>query len=511
MRKESLWPETNVLVLTVKSDGASPELFIREVLGNGAPYGTNHVWCMTAYLRHELEKRNKVLPTGTPRISSLNKDVVGKIATQWKSMGTEEKERMAETLILELEELREMKSLSLQTVPISSFHDVCRGMSKMFEDAALDFFPITLRTTLDDLVSSFKVYSLSGVPGLVGCSIDVIQGLQSHASGLIVQKLDKFGVMINNWPLPCFSSPSNLCTYIELMTLINFWETGVSWFRKLTRRMLSPPGETTPGPSVAPEKTLALPASKPRKRWSDFGTSRKKHKGAAADATKTGGDTEALAMSHPTAAAATTSHTTTSTPPSTTLLEPTPPSVGLVMVTGSVPTLSGTLVSTPPGPPAVGAASTSFTSTCPGMIVSMPTVVPAPATVGASATASQSVFNLLAFSFAPEPLPSPGPWGYNPAVHPSLGVVPHQWHITPDCMIDPALRDMTPAGLDDSTPSVNAAPVPAIDTRTFIQYNHEANSSHGGRGKRSAGRACTCGRSRRGHGRGGGKSNAPES
>ncbi|KAI0648467.1 hypothetical protein C8Q79DRAFT_999797 [Trametes meyenii] len=469
-----------------------------------------------AYLRHELEKRNKA----------------------------EEKERMAETLIQELEELREMKSLSLQTVPISSFHDVRGGMSKMFEDArqqfartgynliiigcktsrdqisppmtfatsqaALDFFPMTLGTTLDDLVSSFEAYSLSRVPGLVGRSVDVIQGLQSHASGLIVQKLGNiteraahkmfyFGVVINNWPLPRFSSPSNLRTCIELTMLINSWETGVSWFRKLTRRewdhwqgpdfvravslashitpavpqgvsaatdvdgtsTISVQSYTTPGPSVAPEKTLALPASKPHKRRSDFRTSRKKRKGkhsccypteptertlipgAAADATETGGDTEALAMSRPTAAAAATSHATTSTPPSTASLEPTPPSVGLATVTSGVPTLSGTSVSAPPGPSAVGAAGTSFASTCPGTIVSRPTVVPAPTTVGASATASptsavyvpqasQSVFNLPAFSFAPEPLPSPGPWGYNPAVHPSLGVVPHQWHITPD-------------------------------------------------------------------------------
>ncbi|KAI0674308.1 hypothetical protein C8Q78DRAFT_966290, partial [Trametes maxima] len=244
-----------------------------------------------AYLRRELEKRNKALPVGAPRISSSNKDVVSEIAAQWQSMGTEEKERTAETLVQELEEFREMKSLSLQTVPISSFHDVRGGMSKMFEDArqqyartgynliiigcktsrdqisppmtfatsqaALDFFPMTLGTTLDDLVSSFEAYSLSGVPGLVGRTIDVIQGLQSHASGLIVQKLGditeraahkmfyvgfadhitaKYGVVIDNWPLPRFSSPSNLRTRIELTTLINSWETGVTRFRKLTRR-----------------------------------------------------------------------------------------------------------------------------------------------------------------------------------------------------------------------------------------------------------------------------------
>ncbi|KAI0652681.1 hypothetical protein C8Q79DRAFT_1005850 [Trametes meyenii] len=584
-----------------------------------------------AYLRCELEKRNKALPAGAPRISSSNKDVVSEIAAQWKSMGTEEKECTVETLMIvltpwevrdKLEEFREMKSLSLQTVPISSFHDVCGGMSKMFEEArqqyartgynliiigcktsqdqisppmtfatsqaALDFFPMTLGTSLDDLVSSFEAYSLSGVPGLVGRTIDVIQGLQSHASGLIIQKLgditehaahkmfyvgfadhitDKFGVVIDNWPLPRFSSPSNLRTRIELTTLVNSWETGVTRFRKLTRRewdrwqaqkndpdgtpegadfirAVSLASNLTPAvaqgilpavdangtnviaaqsaPPMASEKTLVLPASKPRKRRSDFGTSRKKHKGAAADAaTETSGNTEVPATSRPSGVAP------ASTPPSVATLEPTPPSVGAAAPATAVP-MSTTAGASPSASPAIGAAGTSSVATThPGATVSTPPLVSTPTAVRASATISTSiipgatapmsaacvpqarpsVFDLPAFSFAPEALPSPGPWRYDPAVHPSLGVVPHQWHITPDCMIDPALHDMTPVGLNDST----QASVPTTDTTTFVKYNHESESSRGGRGKRGAGRGRGRGRGGRGCGRGRGESNAPES
>ncbi|KAI0640726.1 hypothetical protein C8Q79DRAFT_930384 [Trametes meyenii] len=622
-----------------------------------------------AYLCHELQKRNKALPVGAPRISSSNKDVVGEIAAQWKSMGSEEKERVAETLVQELEELREMKALSLQTVPISSFHDVRGGMSKMFKDArqqyartgynliiigcktsrdqisppmtfttsqtASDFFPMTLGTTLDDLVSSFEAYSLSGVPSLVGRTIDVIQGLQSHASGLIIQKLgditehtahkmfyvgfgdhitDKFGVVIDNWPLPRFTSPSNLRTRIELTTLINSWETGVTRFRKLTRgewdrwqvqknapegspegldfiRAVSLASNLTPAApqdvisaadstvsagttsSVTPETALTLPASKPRKRWSDFGSSRKKRKGPAADAaTETRDDTEALATPRPALTTAT-SHTAASTPPLAATLEPTALSAGPVPATvipapavvsasevsasstvGAPGTgsTSATTVSAPAVAPArapvrastTGCASTIACATVPPACATVPpagatvpiasatvpivgatvpiagaTVPPAGMTIPiASATAPistpatapmpaasvpqarPSVFNLPAFSFAPEPpLRSPGVLGHNPAVYPFLGVVPHEWHMIPDCMIDPALREDTPAGLDISAPHVDTF-AHAAETTTFIQYNQESDGSCGRRGKRGAGRARARGRGGRGRG-----------
>ncbi|KAI0668819.1 hypothetical protein C8Q78DRAFT_949776, partial [Trametes maxima] len=191
-------------------------------------------------------------------------------------------------LLKGLDELREMKSLSVQSVPINSFHDVRAGMSKLFEEArqqhartgynlivlgcklsrdqlsppmifttsqaVVDFFPMTLGVTMNDLVSSFEAYSLSGVPGACSCDFSprrddtMVLTLESRLSDAMehtARKMfytgfgdhitDKFGVVIENWPLPCFAAPSTLRTRIELTTLINSWETGITRFRKLTR------------------------------------------------------------------------------------------------------------------------------------------------------------------------------------------------------------------------------------------------------------------------------------
>ncbi|KAI0665628.1 hypothetical protein C8Q78DRAFT_1063293 [Trametes maxima] len=82
----------------------------------------------------------------------------------------------------------------------------------------------------------------------------------------------------------------------------------------------------------------------------------------------------------------------------------------------------GATVSTPllvSTPTAVHASVTISTSIIPGATAPMSAVcVP---------QACPSVFDLPAFSFAPEALPLPWPWGYDLAMHPSLGVVPHHY------------------------------------------------------------------------------------
>ncbi len=109
--------------------------------------------------------------------------------------------------------------------------------------------------------------------GLIDRSVDVIQGLQSRAAALILQKLGKisseipgrarinpcigqitsytahkmfyvgfddhitsrFGVVLEGWPIPRFVAPSTIRTRVELTTLLNAWENDVSRFRKLTK------------------------------------------------------------------------------------------------------------------------------------------------------------------------------------------------------------------------------------------------------------------------------------
>jgi hypothetical protein len=49
---------------------------------------------------------------------------------------------------------------------------------------------------------------------------------------------DKFGIVVVNWPLPQFASPCALGSCLELQTLRNAWQSGSTYFRRLSREEL---------------------------------------------------------------------------------------------------------------------------------------------------------------------------------------------------------------------------------------------------------------------------------
>jgi hypothetical protein len=50
---------------------------------------------------------------------------------------------------------------------------------------------------------------------------------------------DKFGIVVVNWPLPQFVSPCALGSRLELQTLHNAWQSGSTYFRRLSREELA--------------------------------------------------------------------------------------------------------------------------------------------------------------------------------------------------------------------------------------------------------------------------------
>ncbi|OJT09919.1 hypothetical protein TRAPUB_13600 [Trametes pubescens] len=260
------------------------------------------------FLREELRVRNSgekvaslcdarsstyvllALPPGVPKYSSSNKEVVAEISAKWAAMTKEEKDNYTVDLVKDLDEVKEMKSLAVQNVPINVFHDVRANMSNIFEELRRlhartglevaviavktardqhttpmtfgtskrvhDFFQLSLGNSMEDVSASFEAYALSGVSGLIDRSVDVIQGLQSRAAALILQKLgqitsytahkmfyvgfddhitSRFGVVLEGWPIPRFVALSTIRTHVELTTVLNAWENDVSRFRKLTK------------------------------------------------------------------------------------------------------------------------------------------------------------------------------------------------------------------------------------------------------------------------------------
>ena len=78
------------------------------------------------------------LPEGAPRYSSSNPDVLARITEAWNSMPKDEKAQISEELIKESDEVREMKALSVQSVPISTFHDMQASLESVFETVRLN-------------------------------------------------------------------------------------------------------------------------------------------------------------------------------------------------------------------------------------------------------------------------------------------------------------------------------------------------------------------------------------
>ncbi|OJT07132.1 hypothetical protein TRAPUB_2013 [Trametes pubescens] len=349
--------------------------FEHQILQQARVTGTKrkvNIW--NAFIHAELEEWNKDLPEGAPRTSACDPEFLAYARQKWKTMPMNEKATLSTKLLKNLEAIREVKALAVQNVPINSFHDVRGSANTIFEELrrlhartglevaliavksardqhtppmtfgtsnhAQHFFELSLGLKLDDVAASFEAYCLSGVSGLVERSMDIIQGLQARVANLIMQKLSqitnfsaqkmfypsfgihitsRFGIVLENWPVPRFIAPSAIRTRLELDVLLNAWDSGTTRFRKLTKvewerwerqQSTAPaePGESessdtihavTFASTVTPAKPantsedstqattattgavatpVVLPDPKPRRRRADHGKTHKKHK-----------------------------------------------------------------------------------------------------------------------------------------------------------------------------------------------------------------------------------------
>lgn len=183
------------------------------------------------------------LPAGAPRYSSTD-DIRAEIRASWNAMSREEKAEASADLVAELNEVKEMKALSVQSVPISAFHDVRASMDIIFEEVRFavarlsrqtadtlgrqlrrlhartglevaliavksertqytppmtfgtskrvhDFFQLSLDSTLDDISASFEAYCMSGVKGTRSG-----QSRSHHADLTIAQVLSSAAVTL---------------------------------------------------------------------------------------------------------------------------------------------------------------------------------------------------------------------------------------------------------------------------------------------------------------------------
>ncbi|KAL6298785.1 hypothetical protein BKA93DRAFT_743471, partial [Sparassis latifolia] len=206
----------------------------------------------------------------------------------WKSMSKEEQEAATEDEVKALDERRSMRAHAEHNVPLSAFNDARMTMANIeHELVALHdrtgtevlmfavrsdinqynqpfifysnlrlshFIATTTKCTVQELAMHMEGYCISRVEGKSNYVQEVLD-LKKKTSGLIMQKLSKcgrkcsisrmvylnfdtqitakFGVVIENWPLPKFCCPGDVGSHTKLEILFGSWESGRTCFRSM--------------------------------------------------------------------------------------------------------------------------------------------------------------------------------------------------------------------------------------------------------------------------------------
>ncbi|KAI5984614.1 hypothetical protein EDD15DRAFT_2177067 [Pisolithus albus] len=239
------------------------------------------------YLRQEVKKHNDNLNDGQKRVKAT--DLERNIASVWNSMTPDEKDAATEDAMKDLREHRENKALATHNIPTSSFHDsrvtldtishelsnlsartgqktilisvrgdmehLQRPFVYVTDEVMADYFHTLTKATIVHFAARFEALCIAGVSGLVSNYKESFLALKKETASLILQKLSeaaqtpvskmfytnfdsqitaKYGVIVVNWPLKVFSSPSDIGLMTELKVLYNAWKTRTTTFRKPT-------------------------------------------------------------------------------------------------------------------------------------------------------------------------------------------------------------------------------------------------------------------------------------
>ncbi|RDB25797.1 hypothetical protein Hypma_006603 [Hypsizygus marmoreus] len=240
-----------------------------------------------AFVSKEVKRINDERPAGEPK--KKVHELIGQISEKWRTLSNDEQKNTTEDVLTSLHDTREMRELASHNVPIASFHDVrvtletldeeiqrlhartrievaliaVRSSSEHYNrphvlttsDRVSDFFQLTIKENILDVAVRMEAYMLSGIHGVVGNYVQEMILLRKQISSLIMLKLnetakttisrmyyhnfdskitEKHGVIVKNWPLQMFCSPSAVATRVELNLLLNSWKSDTTHFYKMT-------------------------------------------------------------------------------------------------------------------------------------------------------------------------------------------------------------------------------------------------------------------------------------
>ncbi|KAH9847641.1 hypothetical protein C2E23DRAFT_711718, partial [Lenzites betulinus] len=219
-----------------------------------------------------------------------DEDVIQQLSTQWNAISKEEQIAATDNVLEELKERNENLKKGTHTVAIQAFHDAratVESLEKELEHlharTGIEALLFITRSTTSSYVQPFAFhtsgrlaefvhaltnsnmsefalkmegYCLSGIQGVANNYVQGLVALKKDAASLINQKFqdvcvraptarlyyvnfekritERFGVVIENWPLKRFCSPGDICSRPELDVLISSWTSGSARFRSMS-------------------------------------------------------------------------------------------------------------------------------------------------------------------------------------------------------------------------------------------------------------------------------------
>ncbi|KAI0338444.1 hypothetical protein BDW22DRAFT_1313901, partial [Trametopsis cervina] len=267
----------------------SPQYWYECMIQNaGKRKGTRTTNDWNAFVSVKVRTHNDNLPPGERRVKAP--EIMAQIAAEWKGLSPEEKVDVTRDAKKTITDVRTQHKTAAHNVPLNAFHDaratlcsvqsqlenlyhrsgtetllLCvrskatdymRPMSWSTSDRIDDHFQMQFKKSTLDYVGMLESFMLSGIEGDVNKYQNELLHLKHKTAKLISDKLqyiarpdqvsrmyyndfevhitNKFGIIVENWPLKTFASPSNIGSRLELDTLFHAWESGATRFKRLS-------------------------------------------------------------------------------------------------------------------------------------------------------------------------------------------------------------------------------------------------------------------------------------
>ncbi|KAJ3711313.1 hypothetical protein C8R42DRAFT_564412, partial [Lentinula raphanica] len=219
--------------------------------------------------------------------------IAADVSKLWKAMSKEEREEATKDHLKVLRDRRENKeSGTWHNADISANHDstisthrikeelqrlhsrtgdesilvIVRGGVSRFHppecftssDRVESFLAATYNFSSEDLCYKMDAYMVLGVEGVARSQAQELQELKRKTAALILRKLQEaggkhaiksmyyvnfedhitrhYGIVVKNWPLSEFRAPGSFCTRADLNVLFNSWNSGTTYFHKMTEQ-----------------------------------------------------------------------------------------------------------------------------------------------------------------------------------------------------------------------------------------------------------------------------------